>query len=198
MKEIVLLRHGDTGASSPGMFVGRTDLPLTDIGKLQIENLSRQLSYWSFDRLISSPLSRCAESAAILALSLNLEIEFADDLLEIDLGSWDGLARQEVISRYPREYEARGRDMAQFRIPNGESFTDLQQRVWNRFVSIAESDANRPLLVTHAGVIRVILCRILGVELNNLFRLQIDYGSITLLRYNDDMFTLHGLNIRNL
>lgn len=86
---------------------------------------------------------------------------------------------EEVRERFPGGYEARGLDIVNYRPPGGESFADLSDRIWPAFASIADSCASetRPVVVVaHAGVNRVLLCRLLGMPLANLFRLKQGYG----------------------
>ena len=179
MSEIYLVRHGEITQSSPRRFVGRTDLPLTDRGREQMAGMGRFLAARGVTRLMCSPLARCVESAAIVGAGLAAEI--APDLREISLGAWEGLTVDEVRQRFPGRYEARGRNLAGFRPPGGESFADVQRRAWPVF-ELAVSNLSGPLvIVAHAGVNRVLLCRILGMPLKNLLRLDQEYGCVNIL-----------------
>jgi probable phosphoglycerate mutase len=132
-------------------------------------------------RLLCSPLSRCVDSAGIVGQALGLRPEAVPDLREIGLGSWEGLSVDEVRERFPGRYEARGRNMAGFRPPGGESFADVQRRAWAAFEA-ATAELDEPVaIVAHGGVNRVLLCRILGMPLQNLFRLEQDYACVNTL-----------------
>lgn len=180
MSEIYLIRHGEITQSAPRRFVGQTDLPLTDRGRAQMAAVAAFLEGRGVRRLFCSPLSRCMESARIMGAAFGLEPEPVPDLREISLGSWEGLTVEEVRERFPGRYEARGRNMAGFRPPGGESFADLQRRAWPAFETASASPV--PLaIVAHGGVNRVLLCHILGMPLENLFRLDQDYACINVL-----------------
>jgi probable phosphoglycerate mutase len=117
-------------------------------------------------------------------------------LMEINLGGWDGLTVDEVRQRYPGSYEARGRDLARFCPQGGESFADLLHRSWPVFESIATGTAEHVAVVTHSGVNRVLLCRILGMPLENLFRFGQDYGCLNSIHHDGAGYQLDLLNCR--
>lgn len=193
MNEIYLIRHGEITQSSPRRFVGQRDLPLTERGRKQMRQVAESLAYRGLSRLFCSPLSRCVESAGIVGMALGLEPEVVPDLREIGLGVWEGLTVEEVRERFPGHYEARGRDLAGFRPAGGESFADVQRRAWAAFEAL--SDFKSPqAIVAHGGVNRVLLCRILGMPLENLFRLGQDYGCVNVVRTGPDGFSVEVMN----
>ena len=194
MSAIYLIRHGEIIQSAPRRFVGQADLPLTDRGREQIAAVASFLAGRGVARLLCSPLSRCVESAAILGRALEIVPETVPDLREIGLGSWEMLTVDEVRERFPGRYEARGRNLAGFRPPGGESFADVQRRAWPAFEAAAE-DLDEPLaIVAHGGVNRTILCRILDMPLENLFRLGQDYACINILKAGLDEYRVEAVN----
>ncbi|ACU89646.1 histidine phosphatase family protein [Desulfomicrobium baculatum] len=195
MSEIYLIRHGEITQSSPRRFVGQSDLPLTDRGRKQMRSVAEYLAGRGLARLLCSPLSRCMESAGIVGMALGLEPEVVPNLREIGLGVWEGLTVEEVRERFSGDYEARGRDLARFRPAGGESFADLERRAWAAFEVL--SDFKSPqAIVAHGGVNRVLLCRILGMPLENLFRLGQDYGCVNVVRTGRDGFCVEVMNFR--
>lgn len=179
---VYLIRHGEITQFSPRRFVGRTDLPLTDRGRAQMDAVAFFLADRGVARLLCSPLSRCVESATIIGQALGLAPQAVPDLREISLGAWEGLTVDEVRGRFPGSYEARGLDLAGFRPASGESFTDVQGRAWAAFKAILEEESTDVAIVAHGGVNRVLLCRILGMPLENLFRIGQDYACVNVLR----------------
>lgn len=194
MREIYLIRHGEITQSSPRRFVGQSDLPLTDRGREQMRQVADYLVGKGVSRLLCSPLSRCVESAGIVGLALGLRPEVVPELREIGLGVWEGLKVAEVRERFPGDYEARGLDLAGFRPPGGESFADLQRRAWAAFENVMEGGQDCVAIVAHGGVNRVLLCRILGMPLENLFRLGQDYACVNVLRTGRDGFCVEAMN----
>ncbi len=194
MSTIYLLRHGEIAASNPRRFVGRLDLSLTSAGRQQMMKSADFLDSRSIDRLICSPLARCRQGASIVGEKLGILPEIVTELAEINLGSWEGLTVAEVEERYPGQYPARGKNIASFRPENGESFQDLLNRTWPVFETIASSVDAQIAVVTHAGVIRVLLCRVLGMPLVNLFMLTQDFGCINTLSWGEGGFQVDDVN----
>ncbi|SDP63168.1 probable phosphoglycerate mutase [Desulforhopalus singaporensis] len=119
-------------------------------------------------------------------------VEVIDDFKEICLGDWEGLTTREVNNRYPGCYEARGKNLDTYRPPGGESFIDLQQRVWPVFSDIAESGSRLAVIVAHAGVNRVILCRILGINVKKLFIVSQPYACVNIIDCNNGTYSLRA------
>ena len=193
MSEIYLIRHGEITQSSPRRFVGQSDLLLTDRGREQMRQVAKYLAGRGVARLLCSPLSRCVESAGIVGSALGLGPEVVLALREIGLGVWEGLTVEEVRERFPGDYEARGRDFAGFRPAGGESFADVQRRAWAAFEGVSEFNSPQAI-VAHGGVNRALLCRILGMPLENLFRLGQDYACVNVVRTGQDGFCLEVMN----
>lgn len=197
MSTIYLIRHGEIPQARPHRFVGQQDLPLTDNGRAQLGRVALFLASRAVDRVITSPLARCRQSSEIICKFLGLcPARPVSELREIGLGAWEGQTVAEVRARFPGEYEARGRDIAGFRPYGGESFADLLHRAWPAWLSATGKADERLAIVAHAGVNRVLLCRILGMPLENLFLLEQDLACVNILQREDSCFRLQGLNIR--
>ncbi|MGC8604408.1 MAG: alpha-ribazole phosphatase [Desulfomonilaceae bacterium] len=194
-RKIYLLRHGEIDRSYQGRFVGQTDLPLTDTGELQARFWEHELSEALFSRIHCSDLARSLNTAQIIAGSNRIPIEITPELREINLGEWDGLPVSDIKSHFPDEWRTRGENLASYRPPGGESFSDLASRVVPVFVSIVKNAEGNLLIVGHAGVNRVILCHALGMPLANLFRICQDYGCMNILELSGDSFRLKTMNI---
>jgi len=194
MTAIYLIRHGEIPVAEPHRFIGRQNLCLNENGREQMNRLAHFLANRTIDRMICSPLDRCRQSAAILSETLNTKAEVCPELAEIDLGSWEGLTRTEVEERFPGQHAARGRDIAHFRPEQGESFADLLIRAWPAFDMLTSAEQGTIAIVTHAGVNRVLLCRILGMPLANVFRLNQAYGCVNIVYRNTKGFRVEALN----
>ena len=166
---IYLLRHG--AIQSPGegkRYIGWQDHPLNEAGQRQAHAWANYFNGRALDEIHCSDLARCLETARIIAARCSLELRTLQGLREINLGSWEGLRFDEVQTVRPQEFQRRGERIADHRPTGGESFRDLQHRVWPIFTKLAAGPSRTILIVTHAGVIRVLLCRLLGMPLKNL------------------------------
>jgi len=172
MRAVLLIRHGLVSEDAESRFLGADDLPMGATGEAQIRDLAARLRpRFTLDAIYCSDLKRSQRTAELLADGQSVPIRVRPALREIDMGDWDGLLRRDVAARRPAEYAARGRDIGNFRPPGGESFADLAARVLPCWRDIVEDGATQTVAIAgHAGVNRVILCRLLGAPLANLFR----------------------------
>ena len=192
--KMYLFRHGEVEGAGEKVFLGRTDVPLTDGGRRQAEAWRAHFAGRLPGRIAASPLVRALEFARIVADKRAGEVEVHPAFSEIDLGDWDGRPMAEIRKRDPDAWKARGDDLAGFRPQGGESFSDLADRVVPAFEKIAGEAESDLLLVGHAGVNRVILCRLLGMPLANLFRLGQDPGCLNVIEKVATGFRVKALN----
>ncbi len=194
-RSILLLRHAQAGEDQTRRFVGRTDISLNEPGRAQARALSRWMAIAELSRIVCSDLERAVQTAEILAEPHQLRPEPDHRLREIDLGQWEGLSFEQIKKSDPESFEQRGRDLAGFRPPQGESFADLQSRVVPVFEEISES-AGHVAIVGHAGVNRVLICHLLGLELKNMFCLGQDPAGLSILQPRASSgFRLRALNL---
>jgi alpha-ribazole phosphatase len=191
---LYLMRHGAIEAARERRFVGQIDPPLCPDGRKESERQYLLLRDIPFSRIWCSDLKRAYETAAIVCRDRGFKILSAPQLREIDLGQWDGMAMSQIREQFPKLWQARGEDIGDFRPPGAESFADLQQRVVPFIRRIAAQSAGNTLIVTHAGVIRVLLCQVLGMPLSHLFRIHLDYGGITLIKDINGMSRVMAVN----
>ena len=122
------------------------------------------------------------------------EIVVTSQLREIDLGDWDGELVKDVKTYFPDAWEERGRHMASFRTPNGESFQDLHERAIPVFRKIAEEGQGNVLVVAHAGVNRIILCHVLKKPIQELFSIPQDYAALNRIGRRKGSFQVLSMN----
>lgn len=184
--QIYLMRHGHIGPYLPHRFIGQLDLPLSLEGEKQALRMHRFLQDISFNRVYSSPLVRSIRTACIVSGYEAHHIEVVPDFFEINLGDWEGLSVDEVRERFPGEYEKRGADMANYRPLHGENFVDVARRSFPAFKQIVTENSGPLLIVTHAGVNRVLLSRLLQLPLKDLLQIPQDYCCLNIIKENND------------
>ena len=195
-RDIYLIRHGHIDTGDARIFVGQSDLPLSAEGERQAERLANALGDVPMERIVTSDLKRCVATARrIVTAQQDAVLETHSDFREINLGKWEGRRFDEIRFVYADEFACRGRNIACYRPPGGESFEDLGRRVMSAFRQIVTHQKGNLALVTHVGVIRVIICNVLEMPLENLFRLHHDYGAYSVLSGND-AGTLARFNIQ--
>jgi alpha-ribazole phosphatase len=192
---IYLLRHGEIEQGEKKRFIGQADLPLTENGLHQACLWQQKLKTGLFEKIYSSDLIRARQTALIIAGQHQGKVQLLPALREINLGEWEGLSVAEAQACFPAEWQRREKDLVTFRPPGGESFEDLAVRIGAVFNQIVQGLEGDILIVAHASVNRVILCRVLGMDLANLFRLGQDYGSLNLLQLYKDDWRVVAMNI---
>jgi alpha-ribazole phosphatase len=182
LSRLLLVRHGEIATDNTEKFWGHTDIALNETGVLQVERLGERLSGEPIDEIYSSDLSRASHSAEIIAARHGLNITTSEKLREIHFGDIEGLTFEEIDRQYPELSKSWSDDDLTFRFPNGESFTELEERVRG---FIAEIDShNRDctiLIVSHGGLLRMLICHVLGLNLKHWKQLCLDKASLSIL-----------------
>ena len=193
---ICLLRHGAIDNPPPRRFLGRSDLPLNADGVRQARDLARWMGVLPFRRVCASPLSRAVETAALVSGRPAAAIERVETLVEIDLGAWEGLSLAEVQVRFPGEYEQRGQDLAAYRTPGGESFSEVADRACPALADLARDMPGPLLVVAHMGVNRAVLSRLLGRPLALLLDIPQAYAAVNVLCAGPQGLEVAAVNLR--
>lgn len=182
--EIYLIRH-TTPQIGKGICYGQTDIPLEDSfqdeAKRVLENLPD-----TFDMIYSSPLSRCCKLAQLFnstQFKSTQSIVKDDRLLEMNFGDWE-MNRWDEIN--PAGLHNWTQDFVNLTVPGGEGFIQLHHRVNHFMDEIVKQSFERVAIITHAGVIRSFLISVLGIPMENAFRISIDYGSVTKINMGSD------------
>lgn len=183
--EIHLIRH--TAVENPdNLCYGFAEISLKKDFK---ENFKLIQIEKDFDLIISSPSERCQ----LLVKHFHFSYQIDERIKEMNFGDWEMKKWTEI----PKEeinpwYE----DFINVKATNGENLLEMQTRVsefWNELLS--KKDINKILIVTHAGVIRLILQSVLKLPLENMFNLQIDYGKRTVIDVKDGFISIKNINI---
>jgi probable phosphoglycerate mutase len=194
-QKILLLRHGEIhGANAEKRFVGQFDVPLNRTGRDQARWWRQRMATVPLANIVSSDLRRCMQTARIAAADHLVPIEASSELREIDLGRWEGMRFAEVKQRWPDAFRQRGDDIARFRPPQGENFSDLHQRVVPFFENVVKQGGQHLLIVTHAGVIRILVCHMLGLPIENLLHIAQGYGAMNLIDRRGNRYRIQLLN----
>jgi len=162
MQQVIYLAlHGETEWNQVRRFQGRLDSPVTSIGidqSMRMGETLRQLINGQIGWIVmSSPLQRARTTAQIICNSLSIDPEFIEvdtRLAEIDIGSWSGLTREEIDTRWPCILDAYSRYDWYFRSPDGESLDDLSERMENWLEDMTE---HHQLIVVCHGIASRIL-----------------------------------------
>jgi len=198
-RRLWLVRHGETEGQSSIRYHGSNDVPLSDVGREQIRGLLPLLSGVSFSQVVHSPLSRAAESAALLQDGLSLpsgSLRADDRLREIHFGAAEGMTREEIDEAFPSfwsDYE-NGRTDA---FPDGEPRAAFAARIAAAVTGLAASDwQGDTLLVAHRGTVKQAIRTLLAIEDAPQTAFGVELGSLSVLRQVDGRWQLDLLGMR--
>ncbi|MFV8347497.1 alpha-ribazole phosphatase [Flavobacterium sp. ZB4P13] len=172
--EVYLVRHTET-VCEKGICYGQSDVGLLESYDAVFQSILSQLPQDAM--LYSSPLERCVllanyikDNSEIVAVNQDFR------LMEMNFGDWE-MKNWDVIP--PDDFTPWMTDFVNVRVPNGESFTDLHDRVIDFMNSELQATSSKPvIIVAHAGVIRSFLCKISDLPLKEAFQNKVDFGSV--------------------
>jgi broad specificity phosphatase PhoE len=171
---VFLIRHGATTLTAEDRFAGETDVPLSEIGRDQLERLSARLAHEKIAAIYSSPRSRTMDSARILARPHRLEVKSRDEFREISHGRWEGLTRAEVERRFAEEYARWEDDPFTFAPSGGETGLAVTARALPILIELVTAHPDEQIvIVSHKATIRLLLSTLLGFEAR-LYRDRLD------------------------
>jgi len=158
----VFLRHGESTGNAENRHQGQADFPLTDLGKEQAERLAK---YWkmnniSFDKIISSPLSRAEQTARILNESLKIDLDFDPLWMERDNGKIAGLKWEEALEIFPPPAFT---PLYQPIAETGESLWDLYLRAGTALNSLMKFSPGNYLIISHGGLLNMMMKALVGL-----------------------------------
>jgi alpha-ribazole phosphatase len=192
---LYLVRHGRVAEGHTDRYHGHNDIGLSPEGVRQFEALAAQLAATPLAGVYSSDLIRTVTGSEIISRGRDLKPQIIPEFREVNFGAWEGLTFAEIMAQYPAELEERFKDLANFRIPGGESLKDIKARALPPLRELLARHAGAAfLLVAHAGVNRVILSEAMGLPLDHLFRLDQNYGCLNIIDYFPDLAVVRLLN----
>jgi broad specificity phosphatase PhoE len=176
-----LIRHGAT-ALNPGHYQGRLDPPLDERGRRQAALLAGWLRDVPFDAVCTSDLSRARQTAEALAAGRPLEVCPLPAFREQAYGPWEGLSFEEAAAQYPELWQRYHSGDVDTRLPGGESFRDVMERVRGGLEELRREYEGRTVaLVSHVGCLRAVLSLVLELDPARRHMLHLDNTSWSVL-----------------
>ncbi len=174
MTTLGLLRHGEVEGGV--CFRGHQDDPLSATGFSQMWHAVKATEW---DSIVTSPLKRCADFAQQMAQQQNIPLEINSDLMEIYFGKWEGKTAAEIMEDTPELLANFWQDPRRYSPPEAETLPKFEARILRvRNAILRQFGEQRILLVTHGGVIRVMLCQTRQIPTTNLFDIDVPHGSL--------------------
>ncbi|GGF34215.1 phosphoglycerate mutase [Marmoricola endophyticus] len=188
MPTLILARHGRTHANVSGVLAGRTPgVTLDELGEEQATAAAARLEGLPLAAVVSSPMERCRQTAAILAPGAEASVEPGLD--ECDYGSWAGRPIKELVKeKLWRTVQAHPSGVV---FPDGEAMAQMSRRgvaavrEWDARVAEEHGPDAVWLAVSHGDVIKAILADALGMHLDSFQRISVDPASLSVVRYTE-------------
>lgn len=197
--KVYLLRHGET-QNYNGVFKynGHIDVDVTAKGHEQLEIQAERLKAFPVKAIYASDLKRSVNGAEKIADTLSIEVCQDPRLREINAGRWEGLSYQEVFEKYPDEAIGRFSDIVNYRIPGGgENLLDVQRRAGEAMSEIIGKHKDEEVaVVAHGGINRIILCDAMKLGLENILRIEQDFGCLNIVEYHETGGVVRLMNLR--
>ncbi len=192
---VLLVRHGQTDSNVTGFYMGWSDEDLNEVGYTQARCLSSRLASLPIASVYTSPLLRAYATAAILAEPHKLEPKVLDDLTEIGFGDWQGFHMDEIKLRWPELWQQWRIDPSGVTMPNGESLSEVTERAIRAFQRIVGANRGKQaVIVTHDGIVKVLVAHVLGVSNSIYRRFEIRNASLSAIRVFNSSSQLVTLN----
>jgi alpha-ribazole phosphatase len=159
------------------MYQGHTDIPLNQIGLEQAAKAGQRLKNEKVAAIYSSDLLRAKQTAEIIARGHNLPVIIMPEFREINFGIWEGKTFKDIEELYPE----------MLKIPEGETFPEMLKRAWKGLkILLARHKDETVIIVAHGGTIAALLCNILDMSLDNLWKVRQGNTGITVVEFEED------------
>ena len=193
MKELLLIRHGQTDWNTQGRVQGGGDLNNTGIAQSNL--LATVLQNSQASTIYTSPSKRTHQTAVIIATALSLEVNTTPLLKDIDYGVWSGALLADLIKDDPDLFEQWEKDPSSVRFPEGESLLDLRTRISVFMDEITEKhSSDTVVVVTHESPIISMLAVALDIPDSSHRNFHADNASLTVLQFKNTHYILSTFN----
>lgn len=181
--QLDLLRHGETELG--GGLRGSLDDALTTLGWTQMRDAVTGQGPW--DRIVSSPLQRCALFARELSERLDLPVSFDKDLQELHFGAWEGQSAAALMEADEQALGLFWADPYAFTPPDGEPVLEFSARVLSAVSRLQRDFAGqRVLVICHGGVMKLLLAQARGMPREQLLQVPVIHGALFGLQVGPD------------
>ena len=196
MAKLYLIRHGETDYNSELRFQGQIDIPLNREGIEQAEKVADFFKDIPLQAIYTSTLQRARTTAEIIGNAKGIKPQETDALREMSFGIWENMNSKDIQKNYAKEWKDFFASPASTTIPQGESMSEVQKRAYPVVQQILDEHPEGDVaFVVHGGIIRVLICTMLGLDLNRAWHLHVGNASITCFYYWGRSYTLDYANL---
>jgi len=170
---VLVARHGETTWNKEGRYQGRQQSPLSELGVRQAQALANAIVEEKprIERVVSSPLIRCSQTAQYSADRLGLQVEIDDRLIEIGHGDWEKRLRDEIMTSEPQNWYLWKNEPSKITFSSGDSMQKVAER-WKSFTSTTPTVPS--LVVTHDAVVRSAIVLAQGLTIDDMWKIPME------------------------
>lgn len=192
-----LVRHGETEANVAGLYSGHAPTPLTERGIAQAQSLSGLLRNVPFDNVLCSELERARHTTQLILAEREVPLRVMPELNEMFFGDWEMRHHRDLAREDAENYAVWCNDWQNATPTNGEGFQAFSQRVERFIARLADyKDSQNLLVVSHQGVLSVLVARLLSMPAAAMWHFRIEQGCWSAIDFCDDFAVLKVLNSR--
>lgn len=193
MTTFYLVRHGTNDWIGKAI-AGRTPgVHLNSAGREQAQRVADRLVPEGIQRIVCSPMDRCRETAAPLSGRIDVKVEISDAVNEVDFGDFSGKTLKE-LDQSP-EWKKWNSTRTVYQHPNGESIGQVQARMVKEILRLRRESAGQKIAIfSHGDPLRSVVCYFLGVSLDQMSRVEINPGSLSIVTLFENDVRINLLN----
>jgi len=197
---IIFLRHAQAENNTKRILAGRTEgVPLTKTGIEQAEQIAKYLAPIDISAIYSSPIERAKHTAEITAKNCSLDVVLDERLTEIDMGKFTRMNYDDMFAKYGNIFLKFYENDPVIAKHEVETFPDVQKRVLDMVDHVVKKHNNENvILVTHMDPIKSMLAKVMNLVPETLFELIIANASLTIIKEQDEIFSLSAINAMNI
>ncbi len=194
MVKLIFIRHPEVSWNKQQRYLGKTDIALDRQGKKQAKLISNYLKNKNIFAVYSSNLKRAYQTASIVAKYHFLDVRKDAGLNEIDFGGWEGMTFNQIQKKYPKLARKYLSDPLNTKIPKGESLLKFRNRVNKALKKILSHEKGTIVIISHAGVNRIIICSLFRLPLSYFWQIKQDVGAINIIEIHKKMNIISLIN----
>jgi broad specificity phosphatase PhoE len=190
MLYLYIVRHGETEWNKESRIQGRLNSSLTTKGREYAKLLGECLKDKKFTHIISSPSQRTIETAELIKGNRNIQVVTDERIMEMHMGTWQGMTKNEIKALYPREYDHFIKKPDGYQNEGAESFVDMNKRATEFLNELKNSKLSGNLLVvTHGLLIKTLFTVFKGIEIKDLWtEPTVEGTSLTIVKMDQDQY----------
>lgn len=186
MLRLYMMRHGETVWNTERRYQGMTDIELSQTGIKQAECAEKRFENIEIDKIYCSPLKRAMATAKPIAEAKKLDIIPEENFREIHFGEWEGMTVPELKAKYGDTYMNFIKNPHLYNFPGEENISNVINRLKPSLDRIIENESGNILIVSHGGIIRLMIIYIMGLDNSWFTKMWINNTAISIIEIKDD------------